>query len=1602
MQSSIKIPLYCITVHDTEPKTIKTTDKVYVFCHPVQPVQPIESDKQSNIYGKKYVKQIPEGAIFANTYMFPDDTILAVKEKIAYVVPGIQTDRIIKIKCYNYVTHPDDMANALVNQFFQGRRMISTQEFNDHVRKNVESKERCDMIVDESLTLNSALKYLKNHLLGKNVKIVRYVENDAAILESFIPLDNMLYVSFENNAVTKRVQFEKENVVYTQIEKAYDTLQDIMNIRMQSINKQVHVRVHPHIEIKEDIYSIFTLFKASSTIPFAKWLSQGNNAMIKVSKRFVLTDGGKKRVVVWSRIDKKKQYSTNEIIIFKVIPYENVPITASIIVYNTGVYDVKVNMSNFTKFKMYNVEKVLGDVQKIFIKEIRTVEPTDFRNVLTLPRTNRLQVMNVIVNGAFIPNISLDKTSLNVAIAEFNTIFYGVKSKHVSDSTYLYKRTTGFNDSGNIMNWISRLNSGKFAIEEIYTLYNHVDGKQIKSHIQSWAAANPDPSKFTKYFKTSAKNVNITLRQGRSGFSFILDGCTNQHEIDRIMMYIRAAVLLPNKVSKVKESKVKGSKVKGEKEVKETKLKKPVINIDSDDDDHDSDNGSVQMDFSDFLNEGGVEGPSDSDDGGEYEADEADEDVADLDRVMQMKSLNECPKMQGGGDRYVWKLLQANDPQLFATGIEGKTYAKVCQASAARQPIPISTADHNYNSKCFQGAIKKTIETGSAGNEHKMYVCPQVWCPTSKVALTLEQFAQYGNKCPFGLAETPINFMEKAYFKGERIVGRLKPHNHSKNLMMPCCFNKGGLDENGVEKEDAKDSIKYIHATLPSQGRYAALPYDLHDLLGNNKCGTDNGRRGHIQANAKCYLRYGLEPSMQPFLMCIVNAINSPKILTDVDLINVMKKKLNLAIFLTTDKGRLYQKFTFDAPWPDPGEEDLAFYREEFKTFKTFVLAQYKTLKNIFEIEGRLLKTFIEPLDKFNPNVDERNYNVMLMKRFYVFYRSYMNFITYLDSTDKKTHENILPLLKRMKIIDVNVIILNNGDIECQENMNYEKDCLILYHDEENKTYNPVHYVTHKKSLLASRALHTFGDSPILKKLGCPGKTSFERQIANMTRDGTYIYDFEFRTIACIYDGVLIPFKFPIYIESVKNVCFVDSYFRFVMSSLKTDHKQVCKVINGINTCLQYKYIELQSRTDKFINLSNEYIIPFIPLTRCTYSDVDIKRFYIDGNIFSTIQYNDERSQYVSVEVYKQALFETLLNEVINLYIHIDNIKEEVDFIRHQSNPLTINEKITYLRKFFIEKSPLKSRFFKLNVRENLKNISMPPTKKPIICSKLYKSKCLENNLVCTWVTSDGVGKRGHTRSTCKVKFSSDDDFDIFLDKAMYHLTNPHNILALKVQQGVATKPIMDDDTFMYEHKSQVDLETKLTLFNVRNEDFDINTLEIDSINVEQPDAFSLKPKLVDLKKPPSIPNDATTSFHLNKNIKLSKISNGDIYIAFLVAYNMQVGVKDMLMSVDQFKFILDTLDDDGGMHSLDLIKHLAKKTNVNIIITKTPLNDTKTLFMPYYQGKQNCDIQMMFHMHDAQAHIYNEPLRVNGFIFDTLLSTSLKINKLVYLEKNR
>ena len=270
----------------------------------------------------------------------------------------------------------------------------------------------------------------------------------------------------------------------------------------------------------------------------------------------------------------------------------------------------------------------------------------------------------------------------------------------------------------------------------------------------------------------------------------------------------------------------------------------------------------------------------------------------------------------GTPENHILSMLRKADRTLFK--YPGSRYATDCARNMMRQPVVLTREELDRTNKLYpnghSGAIVNYGTTPDKAAENA-YICPEIWCPRSKIALTREQFEKLGKKCPGndgGDVEEPIVF-ESKYFSPEKKgsknakgsthnPGFLDRRKHPGGFCMPCCFIKKQqhFDRCGAtlfddrpsetspspsrsrrsqpssssssalslsKKESAMSQEgKYIRGAevWPLEpGRYGMLPGVLAEaLLGDKfKCGNRDDGSGQLMVTSQCFVRRGAPKS---------------------------------------------------------------------------------------------------------------------------------------------------------------------------------------------------------------------------------------------------------------------------------------------------------------------------------------------------------------------------------------------------------------------------------------------------------------------------------------------------------------------------------------------------------------------------------------------------------------------------------------------------------------------------------------------------------------------------------------------------------------------
>jgi len=176
-----------------------------------------------------------------------------------------------------------------------------------------------------------------------------------------------------------------------------------------------------------------------------------------------------------------------------------------------------------------------------------------------------------------------------------------------------------------------------------------------------------------------------------------------------------------------------------------------------------------------------------------------------------------------GGSYDLNEKLKEVDPELFIhTRLPNNKsrYPRLCSANTNQQPVVLTTDEmeridasdykNSYDGKLFYGSDKDP-------KKHHYYMCPRIWCPVSKVPLTLEQYKALGEKCPGPQHEEPWRFYDADYWgrnpNTPHYIGFHKKQG-TNNLCLPCCKR---LDKPPAEKEQIlKKCSAHVRPTQPS------------------------------------------------------------------------------------------------------------------------------------------------------------------------------------------------------------------------------------------------------------------------------------------------------------------------------------------------------------------------------------------------------------------------------------------------------------------------------------------------------------------------------------------------------------------------------------------------------------------------------------------------------------------------------------------------------------------------------------------------------------------------------------------------------------------
>lgn len=373
---------------------------------------------------------------------------------------------------------------------------------------------------------------------------------------------------------------------------------------------------------------------------------------------------------------------------------------------------------------------------------------------------------------------------------------------------------------------------------------------------------------------------------------------------------------------------------------------------------------------------------------------------------------------------YVLNKLYEADRNLFKyrtpPDAKRKDYASLCGWVDRRQPVAVSKKELERINREFPQAVDGHVKAGSTPElyERNHYICPKVWCPKSRVALSAEDFERLG-RCPYPeVDEEPIVFASKTMdLKRDRYPGYLDKYTHPDQMCLPCCFKVKSTEGNRnkqrgdmcvppweAKKEEEKPaagldevaSDRYIKGANYSpleQGRLGLLPPALVAFLGQDgKQGNRHDGTGVMTDATDAFFRKGIYHTDQSYLdaiAAIVGMAGSRSVLSTII------DHMDVHTYISLEGGRIMKMFV---------DTTRTVYDEE--SFRAFYMWFREQKGYISRMNLERLLVEVEGMEKVRFSREELFHHQDILRE-YIIYQSYKNFLEFLKN-DRMPKEHLV------------------------------------------------------------------------------------------------------------------------------------------------------------------------------------------------------------------------------------------------------------------------------------------------------------------------------------------------------------------------------------------------------------------------------------------------------------------------------------------------------------------------------------------------------------------------------------------------------------------
>jgi hypothetical protein len=1186
------------------------------------------------------------------------------------------------------------------------------------------------------------------------------IADGSKTLEAHDPYKNTIYCATRGFFESKKINadFYLRLVENQDTRKFYKdqfkTMRDILekrNDEMQGVEAssitQLQLRVAQNAagdSVNEDMNFMFAHFQPDETCPFVKYTSM-DGVVFKMFKPAINDTSTllASHIKKWTKVENNMYTARkNETISFKIYlgKHNIIPYFGTVVLYPFGIYDVRLSFSIQDTVNNAFIKRALDTINATVISKIQGLAPVDSRVLNGIQRDSSTSITRMSVNSA----LKIAKKTVTLEGFAGNALKYNpcfsVLSVNKSYVQLAYRRISEYASPENIMIFINKNMTFKTVKEQIVKRVSMVFGiplQQALDYVNEYnALGSGDQDAFmNRNMKKGYRgalfrilNVKVSLGNGGSVRIF-MDGVTNVAYKTRVEEYLRMIL------SESSSSKKNAAEIVDDEDV--LKLLND-LDLDSEMGGDDSDEDMLDEEFKKLLENAVAENV----DQVEVE-DKEDHDVKinAKDKGQQVKYDFPIFKYvhEHDDDPIVSKVVNAvvadaknkrsgetltdlekNDPQLFQTVPGEKNYSTLCQMthkSFPRQPVSVRPEEFFEMKKQYPKATRNWIAYGS-DEEHarrNIYFCPDVWCPTSRIAMSGKDYEAKG--CPLGKEETPIMYYNAELTKGKKVyVGLMKNKGKTsfRHACFPCCYLRAPKDKAECaitdgqsqaapvkeemtlnERHAFSDKQRYIMkdkmVPLP-ESRYGLLTPVLSKFFGNDKdaLGTGADGAGHMSKKTNAFLRVGINYKRQSFLECIAHLLNNDKIKTAEDIVNVIAKNIRVEHFVALQGGLLIKRFW---SWnkSDVNMNGGVEYQGEYNKFRTWFLAQESY------VEKCGLK-YLHDIIWIHTSFGQKMPYAEHVRREFVIYQTFHRFLEYItDDRVVKTHDVLLHLFtQKMQWLNptgMNILVFEshpNGNATLSCYSHQPKQIIhtgrpVVMMVKTGAVYEPIYHIKingvsidgkyrhdmHQNATVG-RIIQYFMNTCVVSKSSSIDNMKIIMACKKLGLDVKYqVSDYDMRAVGVVVkDDLFVPYVSDSPIESTWNVQFIDSMYVNVRPKVTIDEaKKIFKKLGAeLGDASLYKSLDSNGHITVG---SRKMLVPLKGSTSKASADI----WEDDLNVFIRSSSKDPRMDAIDMSNAIENLKLAVRNELIH-WLHNDSKKrgkgvlEELEFFRHPSNPI--------------------------------------------------------------------------------------------------------------------------------------------------------------------------------------------------------------------------------------------------------------------------------------------------------------------------------------------